>query len=574
MLTKWVDPKTLGQMADWLHARYTSSALADMQRMGTMGPSSLTGAVDRARMYDNPARAMAKKNFLSHTSSFVNDIFHAIGSAPGSSIIAMNKNLVRDPEQAWKVAATIRNFTGDPGKSGAFAGKHGKAAAGMVNATPWGNVFIQSTAKLISALSNPETAGKTLLNIGYGIGIPTVMASLWNANQGPEFVEHQHFNRSADDHFANIYLGIPGHDPTQGLEVPIDPVMRPFKAIFEGLTGAYLGLFSGQFFHPANADMQGVINDAVNHRYFSLGKGSLFHSFLTQTVLPPPPPLLQGLAAAAGLNLNSWVDANTAQNNKRAGFVAGSMPDPARGMNSEVMSGHFEDVLRGLGANGFAAMWHMLTGIVKDTSYDAPLYLNKQKSLGEAVNYQLQEWKERAKESMVGGTALFGSYRAVTPSQEASSSVAKEKLDGIRSIAEAAQSVGTSKFFLGNIIGNRKQGYEQLVGATPRMPNSVEEQQFAYDVTQFYKELQPTIHDIKMAYNQRQSIMNDNTMDPEQKRLWMNRVSYNIIDTHRRMIADISRIENVLSQRYGTKIDFAKMQRGALSDPANPTPIE
>lgn len=573
MLTKMMPPATLQRYADGLHHWYKQSYMAEMQQAGLMGPASFTGAVDRAKMFNNPAASLEKKNALQKTSTFLNDMFHAIGSAPGSSIMAMNKELLQDPTQAWKVTSAIRNLTGDPGQSGAFVGRGGKALASAVNMTPWGNVYIQSMAKLASSFRDPATAAKTLASISTGIGIPTAMASMWNASLGPEYVEYQHLNRSPDQHFGNIYVGIPGRPPNEGYEHPIDPLMRPFKQMYEGITAASLGLFSGEFFR--NPEMQKVISDMVHHRYLGnpLDRGSMLHSALTQTLLPPPPAVAQAGAGALGMNLGSYIDASASATNKRAGFVAGTSPDPGKGMNSEVMPSHLEDVLRGIGASGAVAVYQFFTGMRSDMNWDAPLYGNQRKTMGEAFGNQAREWSQSFKDSLVGGNALFGSRRAVTPSQEASASIVKDKLDGIRSIVEAYSATESKQYgAMGDWIGNKKGGFEQLLGAMPRQPNSPDEAAFAREVAGVYKDLQPALHEIKMAYNQRQSIMNDNTMTPDQKRVLLNRMSYNIIDTHRRMLQDITRIEYTMSQRYGTRIDFGKMNRGSLSDETNPPP--
>lgn len=546
ILTPQLADAAATRLSDW----YKKTAVYDMQQRGLMGPST-QDAIDRSLMYKAPDDMLRAPNTFKSSYRFVEDILHAISSAPAMSIMAMNKGA---PE--WKVNSAIRNMSGDPGRSGAFRGS--KIQPQIVTGTPWGSVYLQSMARMAESL-NPrdmKTFSKTALGIFNASMAPAAMATLWNSMLGPEYSQHQFFNRTTDKMASSFFIGQPGAPPDEGWEVPIDPLLRPFKWAGEGIAGTLFGIFSNEIGKHENADMKDAYDEMVKYRETGTGENTMFNSILTQTLIPPVMPAIGAVAATMGVNLRNYGDARAVPANRGAGFVEGTQPDPdEHRIFNQHMYGQVEDVMRSVGASGLTAIYHMLTGVDKDVR-DPTNHGGNGKTIQEALDYQTQEWKTRFDDSTqaMGSGALFGSFRALTPSSEASASVVKQKVNTIKSISEAY--TATHGQFGPGMVGNKKIGVETLLGKSPVGAPDVATEAFAQEVKGIYKQLQPTLQEIKVAYQQRQSLQGDTSVTPYMRRELMNQQGERVVDLNRRMLQDIQRFELILSMKYGRPVTF------------------
>lgn len=560
IIARTMSPATADQYSQALGNWYKKSALYEMQQQGLMGPATMD-AVDRTQMYRAAGDVLKPPSGLKTSSRFVNDILHAISSAPAMSIMAMNKGL-KGTKDEWKVPAAIRNMTGDPARSGAFRGHQWQAEA--VSATPWGNVYLQSMARLAESLDprNPATAGKTAFGIFNAAMAPVAMATWWNMTQGPEYSKHQFFERSADQASKSIYIAQPGAPPDEGWEIPIDPLLRPFKWMGEGIAGALMGAFSGEIFKPENAEELDAFKEMINHRMTGTGEGTMFSSVMNQTVKPPVIPAIGAVGAAAGVQIRDYGDARTSAQNKNQGFVEGTQPDPdAHKIFGAQMPAIVEDIMRAVGASGLDAIYKFATGIDMDVRGDKSEGIEP-KTLPQAAGYQGQAWKQRFQDGTqaLGSGALFGSFRALSPSFEASASVVKERTDTIKEISDAFRATH-EKGGPRDTFGNKKIGISTPIGKFPGKQTDLETEIFAQEVDTLRKELEPALQAVKVAYSQRQSLQNDTSVSPYMKREMQNKYSWEVVETNRRILQDIQRWEWVQSQKYGRPIKLDQFNK-------------
>lgn len=564
-LTKLWDKATLEKQADTLRGWYAKTAAYELQERGLLGPASFS-AVDRSKSFKDPAAALKGKGFLGESSSFINDILHAISSSPAMSIMAMNKG---QPE--WKVNSAIRNMTGDPGRSGAFRGGVGNQ---IVSATPWGNVYVQSFGKLAGSFGNPTTAAGMQKNGMLAAGIfnaamaPAIMATLWNNSLGPDYTEHQFLNQSPDKAASSIYIGIPGQHPTEGMNIDIDPLMRPFKIMAEGLMGLHLGAFTGELHKDDNSDMKAALAESMNNRYLSFGQNSMAAAVAHQTLLPPVAPVIGTPLAMAGAPMRDYGNVRNVSENKKGGFVEGAMQDPEKqsigyGSFQHVLPAWVDQLVQGVGASGAGAILNMFHGIAKDTNPNAAASGNVTKSFMGAAENQGNEWLQRLGDSTseLGSGALFHTFRAVSPSQEATAGAVKVKVDAMKGISQAL-AASMHKGMDVDSVGNRKIGYEQSLGTHPVGPQDPETMIFAQQTAAAYKSLQPTLQKIGAAYAERQNLQNSNEFTPVQKRALMEQEGYKVIDLNRRMLQDVLRFEAILSQKMGRPVTFDGFAKG------------
>jgi hypothetical protein len=178
----------------------------------------------------------------------------------------------------------------------------------------------------------------------------------------------------------------------------------------------------------------------------------------------------------------------------------------------------------------------------------------------EAVNQGLtQNFAQNARTSFKEGTPLFDSYLNISPSKEASSQIVQDKLNGLRKFSEAYGSATDPGGFDAS-RGNRKLGRDEYTGVAPMGPQDDVMGMLGREAGKIYQKL-ATTHSaqIKMLYDDRNSIAQSNKFGPEQKRGMLNARAYEIIQSNRAFLADIERHESALSDALGVTIKFDKL---------------
>jgi hypothetical protein len=574
-LVRMVPASTRQAMADMMADWYRKTGLYTMQEAGLMGPgmagsnramgpnlsgsATVTGgiagrvnsAVRSVTGHDVPnVGAVAKTGY-----NLVDDVMHAISTGPSVLALKLNKPLLADPTQKWKVTSAIRNMSGDPGQAGAFRGKLGVAEQHLVGLTPFGNPTYQALGRLAESAKRDPT--RLAVGIFLGVGLQQMLATMWNSSLGAEYSQWEFFGRPASKIASHTYMGKPGAAPEEGWEMPMEPTFRIFKHAAQAIAGAYTGIFGGAIHAPENADMKAAMDEMLWLRELpGFEQGSVMREVAEQSLLPSPMPLLNaGFAAITGKPMDSYLDLlnpTVQKDNKNAGFIEGTSNDPTKqklfGMN---LPAHTEAVLNAVGGGGAAAILRMITGIESDMAGDAQAGIPK-KSLMDSVGYQAEGWKQRAGDTTIG--QLFGTRRPVTPSQEASKFVVQRKmstLDDITDAFNASNERGSERWF-----GSKKTGKELPAGVAPKQPQDQETAAFAYDVKNIVQRMAPYKEQIKLAYQQYGSIKADTRIPMSEKRIRMENESYRVIDANRRMLQDLQRFEAVLSVKYKRPISF------------------
>ena len=549
ILTKVFDPQTLEATSQRMAAWYRKTDSYAMKEAGLAGPSS-QNMIDQGKMYKSPEDALKARNLPTAAHDFINDILRAIATSPSGVMKAVNQNV-----EPWKLNSAIRNLSGDPGRSGAFRNARGLAYG--VNVIPWGNVYIQALGKQMEAFTSLDKALYSAQGAAT-IGAAVAMASQWNASLGEEYTRHQYFERSPDDVSQNVYIGIPGLPASQGMYVPLDPGVRPIKYAAEALAGLHLGIFDGTLFKPDNEAERLANSEAIHHKYGTTHEGSVPRSVIQQWLIPPMPGFVQAGLASVGVQARGFGDTRVPTTRSSQGFAGGTNP-ATDNVASEFIPGLANDVMRGIGAGLTDFIFKFYAGMHRDLDSNASAIGNETKTFGEALHTQVLEAKERGKDSTseLGSYPLLGGFHRYVPSQEATSLAVKDKINNIKTLAEQMASV-TEQHGPRDMIGNKKIGHQEYAGTHPAQPQDMDTVAFAQDVQALYKSISPTLQHIKAEYTQYTGVANSNLFTPREKRGMQEYFGRQITDYNRRMLMDIQRWEEILSNKYGQKIDFSK----------------
>lgn len=542
-LTKYMGPIAKQHYADAITNKFKESNIYKAQQDGILGPASI-GAVDPSREFIHAKAKLQQHGVATHVGSFVGDILHAISSAPTASLKALNKNvdpvLLRD---------SMRNFAGDPGRSGAFKGS--QKAAEVVSATPFMNVSIQSIARFGEALRrNPATVAMGITNM---IVLPSMGSTIYNAMLGPEYADYQFNKRTPDKLAASLYFGIPGLLPEQGIELPfIDPTTRVFKYMGELLAGSQLGIMDGSIYKDENSSFKNTIAAATTHRMFSFGEGGVPRKLLEQSVLPGMIPVGGALLASKGISPRGYLDTRPITEARNKGYTEGEGRNPQATFLDNYMPASVEEVFKALGSQAAANVWNTLVDTESRMKAGAKFPEATKQSMKNATMLRYSD-----KATAVGGGELFGSFLAIAPSVEASGSLVREKLNGIKKFSEAFASGTAEKQAF---VGTAKRGLQVREGQGPAA-GSMEMQRIGEQAKVMYQELSENyLGRIKDAYEQRTGLQNDPRLSPEMKRAKMNKYSEEIIQLNRAALQDVLRYEAIVSGMFGREIKFDKLK--------------
>jgi len=554
--------------ADTLRNMYQRSAVYDLQQRGVLGPASAM-SVDPAHSFRQAEKALTNAGLMGKvhgTASFVNDILYAISSAPAMSVRAMNKG--RLPEN--ELSAAMRNMTGDPARSGAFKKANGGTGPNLmghgVAATPWGNIFVQTAGQFAKAIrKDPKGVASGIFNVAVG---PAIGATIWAASlddyvdpdtgEKHSYSDYQFNVRSPDKLASSVYIPIPGRPPEMGVEIPLDPLMRPFKYAGELIAGSMIGALDGSHQKPENADILKGLKDMVGHR-----QGKVWGAIGEQSILPPVSPIIKAPAALFGVDVRSYMDARAIDDKTRGGFSPGEGRNPQASFMDQYMPAQTEALVRSIGSGA--------AGMIYTSLVDASTRVraNPDAKLGalsdSAVNH-IQDRGMRLKDNLraFGSGPLFDSFLAISPSTEAAGSLVAEKIKGMQQLAQALQQSTLPGGVPSDLLGNKKIGFrEPTVSGGIAPPPDLPTQQLAEMVTGLYKQFaDSSLAMNKVLYEDTQGIRNSTSLSPNMKRAKMNENAFQIIQNNRSLLQDIERHEALLSGMFKRPIKFDKLQLG------------
>lgn len=548
-LSKILGPQTAQVVGDALARHFKRSWVSELQARGQLGPASLL-TVDPAKRFADAEKMLKGSGPLAQTGGLIGDILHAVSSAPAASLYAMNKN-----QAAWKTNKLVREFSGDPSKSGAFSSPVGKKLGGITAVTPWGNIFLQANMRLAKAFR--ENPAATTAGIFNAVALPAMLSTMNNASLGPEYSDYQYNVRTPDRQAGYIYVGIPGLPPEQGLEIPVDPLMRPFKHMSELLAGAYFGLLDGSMFKPENEGAREALASAVGKRNLTFGEGSVPQSLLQQSVLPPVPPAAGALAAATGVKLRSYIDTSNVSVARDKGFTEAGGRNPHRSFLGVQEYPQTEEVIAALGADAGRAIYNLL--------------MNSGQLAQEGKEKEIPKRAVQTVSQRVGDSAkyasgpLFETFQAISPSTEAAGQAVKSKIESFKKIDQAYNDMTDKGAPIGNMVGSTKRGYTQGLGTGPVQAGDPAMLQLAETLHRIYPQLSKEFEGTnKDLYNLRGQVANSTQYSPQMKRAIMNGYAETIIENNRKLLQRIEVIEGNLSKQFGVriKLDQVDLNRG------------
>lgn len=562
LVAQMASPQALDSLATGLSNHYKRSWIHYFQQEGLLGPAVVEGINHDTLLKDVNRRLTTVGTPLravNDTLRFINDLLHAVSASPTAAILSLNKG-----KDKQLINRAIREFTGDPSKSGAFQGRLGQSIGKLTAATPWGNIFLQSGDRFFRELARHPI--ETLGGLTMAIGTPVISATIWNGSLGHgEYSDYQYNKRSPDRQASSIYIGLPGLPPENGLEIPVDPWMRPYKAAVELLAGSRIGALDGSLFHPDNESQRLAYSEMVRHRWEGIDDNSVARSVFEQSILPPLPPAITVPLAAAGVNARSYVS-GTSIPSKIQGFSEATARDPQA---SELLGLHesaqAEYVVRALGANALAMAY--------DIFKESAKRVGEGQSASQVASNVVEKWVQNLKDAgkavpapsnrFLGKTSrLLDGFAAISPSQESSGTTVKAKLDGLKKINQAYASMGGNTPTNGEFVGTRQRGYQPLVGGSVSVgPQDQGMAYLAQMAHQYYTLVDKQfLGPNKDLYQQRQSIQLSTKYSPEYKRAMMNELSNQIIENNRAALTFLQQIEGAMSNQLGYQVKLDKLK--------------
>jgi hypothetical protein len=556
ILSNALSPNSAEQVARALTNHYKRSWVNAFQQQGLLGPAAFEGVNPNNAIKYVQARmrsANVPMNVARDTYRFVNDLLHAVSASPTASVYALNKNLHPDLR-----ARAVREFTGDPSRSGAFEGR-AQALGKLTTATPWGNIFLQSTDKFARALkNNPASA---IAGLTTTVGLPTISVALWNASLGSDpsgmnYADYQYNRRNPDRQASSIYVGLPGVAAESGLEIPVDPLSRPYKLGVELLAGYHLGLLDGSLFAPGNEELRTAFSEMARNRWMSFNpfdENSVFGSAMQQSVVPPVPTAVGAGGALLGMNVRGYGNVTEIHKRNDAGFTSSDAKNPFRDVMGMHESAVAENVVRSLGANAGAMAYNMFMDSIQRAGDP------EAGPVGKNAWQQLKLGLSDSSRQVSG--ALFGSFAAVSPSQEASAKLVSEKVKGLQQLSKAFQAVTQQGALTsGEIVGTRQRGFQELLGGRlavePTDPRMLVLGQFAQ---QYMTQVNQLMGMNKDQYTQRNSIQASTKYSPERKRSMMNLIGDEIVARDRQMLVLLQQFEGAVSGTLGAPVRLDKL---------------
>jgi hypothetical protein len=163
-------------------------------------------------------------------------LFDAIQNAPRYAAL---EQTVKKGTKVKDAVMGARGITGDVAESGRIYRPDGRVMRGDFvdqgvtsyvapgvgkvvdfarETVPFVNPMIQGTRNLIRSFKD-DPAG-TLGRAWLYVGLPAVTAYSWNEMLGEEYNDYAMSRRSSQDVAMNMYIGVPGKPPEEGIEIP------------------------------------------------------------------------------------------------------------------------------------------------------------------------------------------------------------------------------------------------------------------------------------------------------------------------------------------------------------------
>lgn len=257
----WLDPPQRQRLAQQASSAYMNSMYHLANEAGGFDASLMKSNIqagktvfsEMARSAKDLADKMPIARQLGRSAGLMiqgwKSFYDTIQEAPRYSTFERNVKAGMSPEQASKEA---RRITGDTMRSGRVYSPQGKrieadavnkaatvpltmgvakAIEAIRESTPYTNPMIQGMRRLGQRIiDNPV---ETNLRAWAYVGLPALVAQGWNEMLGEEYNRYAFEGRTSRDIAMNLYVGIPGMRPEEGLNIPIAHELMAWKGPWE-----------------------------------------------------------------------------------------------------------------------------------------------------------------------------------------------------------------------------------------------------------------------------------------------------------------------------------------------------
>lgn len=225
---------------------FDASLMKNKIELGQGALAEIKRSLTDATVNVNVPGARFSANRIRNMIDGFNNIFNAIQDAPRFAAI---QKTVKDGTSIEDATALARQLTGDVTKSGRVYDATGKQIQvdavdqGLLNvankgigktteflreSTPFLNPMIQGNRRLLQSIVDDPIGFNA--RAWTNIGLPTLAVFGWNEMLGKEYNDYAMQQRSARDVVMNLYIGIPGKPPEEGIEIPMMHELLTYSA--------------------------------------------------------------------------------------------------------------------------------------------------------------------------------------------------------------------------------------------------------------------------------------------------------------------------------------------------------
>lgn len=564
-LRAMIGDNAVNAMHQRMQLAWQNSIRAEMRQSGatnvgglssTAVPSNYSGADERAysainnlvpELFRVDGKLGNAMPFFVRLNEFVKEVQNIVGDAAHTQFYRLNKSNPKLTQR--QLAYETRQLTGDPGTHGASEG-----VGRYMQAAPFANVAIQNMSRLGRAFN--ESPITTALGISTAVGIPAMYEIFSALLHGPQAIDYLD-NMNSSDAAGNIHIFIPGQDPKDAVKVSLPQSIRVFYPVARQMLSDVLSIQA----HDKDEDTATWLWNGMRDFFGKHIQQSTVDQAVAGASSFVSPPMPVGVDQAAALMGKSTdITLNSAYNNwdrpidqwftrpvSGTPKVPGATSvDPLTGTEGgKIMQQLIADTFGFLGSTAYSVF---NTG--KNATRDGA-------TIGQAFGNMLEDYKQRAMDSMPFGNATLWNANEKLTSQTPLIARVQDSL-------EAMKPHGT---FSGDIKGEgmtRQRGMQLNSFAPTRLVNDPKMQALQSMIGKDYNFIQskymPEILDLK----KQQSNLSGSSMPPDELRILRNMYQRDISQRYQEVATIITDLNAHMSKLIGkpVTVDGIDWKRG------------
>lgn len=495
------------------------------------------------------------------------DIQNAIASSPQS--YAWQSNINRrtkglTPEQAYRevqtLSAEVRQLLGDPAMRGTglrdfqTRGSTGtqKVVGRVLDATPYGNIGVQATARLMQAFRRDFVGTSAGMGIVLGEIAILPLVNAWRLDKertenglSPLYLPYELAREGW--HQGRFIVGhIQGVDPSLSPAVRSDPLMAPFISVAREVVLYALGISGNRQYEPnsENDIALGALERYADERRWINVNTSLINA---QPLNQFPPAMVAGFAAT-GIELPGVVDLigrGGAQPINTRGLGGYDETRQSGGLIGKRLEAIFQGLFPGLGAT--------MGGMLNAGAQEA-------RGGGSFVHGATDNVLTRARDRAQEFNGVLWDQPRKRATNDATAAMVNEREATLRAIQTNIQSIKAP-----GTIGSGRFREQDLGGGGGRA--GVQDQPMSDlmgGLNRAWSHIQPQTAERSKLREELIAISQRPNMDIVQRRRAENVVAEKIVEVNRRLLNQYYILEDNFSNMYGRRIRLDKL------DPSKP----